>query len=67
MAGIEFVGQAAESGGLAIYNNPLCVAPADRLYAKDVDVDGFPDTYNPADYADEPGAAARANGYPRLS
>lgn len=27
--------------------------------------DGLPDSYDPADYASQPGAAARANGYPR--
>jgi len=38
----------------AVRNNPDNRAPADR-----------PD-YDPADYADQPGAAARAKGYPRV-
>ena len=39
----------------AVMNNPDNVAPADRP------------TYNPDTFAAQPGAAARANGYPRLS
>lgn len=38
----------------AVMNNPDNVAPADR-----------PD-YDVADFTSQPGAAARANGYPRL-
>lgn len=39
----------------AVMNNPDNVAPADRP------------NFDPADFADQPGAAARGNGYPRLS
>lgn len=39
----------------AVMNNPDNVAPAER-----------PD-YDPTDFTAQPGAAARANGYPRSS
>ncbi len=66
MAG-EFAGHAADSTSKAIYDNPSLVAPADRLYGDDADDDGKPDVYDPSDeqWADQPGAAARAAGYPR--
>lgn len=60
MAATPFEGQAPYSVAKAIYDHPENVAPADRLYAADTAND-----YDPADYADQPGAAARANGYPR--
>ena len=43
------------NSGAAVMSNPDNVAPADRP------------TYDPSAYTAQPGAAARANGYPRLS
>lgn len=61
-----FAGHAPDSTSKAIYDDPTVVAPADRIYAKDgADSDTDPDVYNPASYANQPGAAARSGGYPR--
>lgn len=49
----EYNGHAADSSFKAAADETLTVAPADR-----------PD-YDPAAFADQPGAAARAKGYPR--
>ena len=43
------------NAGLAVMTNQENKAPADR------------NDYDPADFTAQPGAAARANGYPRLS
>ena len=43
------------NSGVAVTNNPDNVCPADRA------------DFDPADFTAQPGAAARANGYPRLS
>lgn len=50
---MAYTGHAATSASKLASENPTEVAPAD--------VPG----YDPGDYADEPGAAARANDYPR--
>lgn len=43
------------NSGIAVMTNQENKAPADRA------------TYDPATFAAQPGAAARANGYPRVS
>lgn len=43
------------NSGLAVMTNQDNKCPADRT------------NYDPADFTTQPGAAARANGYPRLS
>lgn len=43
------------NSGPAVMGNPDNKAPADRA------------DFDPADFTAQPGAAARANGYPRLS
>lgn len=48
-----YEGHAADSTSKAISDNPDNVAPAERY------------DYDPADFTDQPGAAARANHYPR--
>lgn len=48
-----YAGHASTSASKAASDNPDNVAPADR-----------PD-YDPTAFTDQPGAAARANGYPR--
>lgn len=53
MAATAYEGHAATSASKAASDNPDNVAPADAP------------GYNPDDFADEPGAAARANDYPR--
>ena len=43
------------NSGPSVMNNQDNKAPADR------------NNYNPSSFANQPGAAARANGFPRLS
>jgi hypothetical protein len=65
---MAFDGHASDSTSKAIYTDPTTVAPADRLYATDgADAGSAPDTYDPDAFTAQPGAAARANHYPRLS
>lgn len=54
MAADAYAGQRGNTSA-AILNNPENKAPADRP------------TYDPKTFTAQPGAAARANGYPRLS
>lgn len=53
MAEIAYQGHWEKSSSKVAGEDPENVAPADRP------------GYDPADFSDEPGAAARANGYPR--
>lgn len=50
------------SASAAVLNNQDNKAPADR-----VNLGTNPYVYDPANFAGQPGAAARANGYPRAS
>lgn len=53
MAVVAYQGQVSYGAFVIATSNPENVAPADRP------------NYDPTAYADQPGAAARANGYPR--
>lgn len=53
MAVVAYQGQVSNGSFVVAASNPENVAPADRP------------NYDPTAYADQPGAAARANGWPR--
>ena len=55
-----FAGHDPLSTSKAIYDDNTQVAPAERIYSEDA-----ADNYDPADYADQPGASARSDGWPQ--